>query len=360
MGLVEVGPRTPFPSVRSPSNPHELAALPQRVATTPKSDAAMLMAAAEGVEPAKSPLEHSGESFAGADLSGRSMVDWNLDGADLTNTNLTGADLSGASLVGAKMQGALLQEANLNGADLRKCHAERADFRRARLHGADLSAGHFEDASFLEGDLTRVRARQASFAHADLTRTKLKHADFSRSDMRRVKLYGTHVHGAHFERTDIRGGQLAGMRGYEHAEWKNVDIRDIDLHGTYLARRFIADQNFIHEFRGRGPLSEVSYFFWWLTSNCGRSLSRWGLLTMLLMVSFAKVYTWCAIDYGAYETWLSPFYFSVVTLTSLGFGDVLPKTPTAQLVAMLEVTCGYVMLGGLLSIFSTKMARRAE
>ena len=49
-----------------------------------------------------------------------------------------------------------------------------------------------------------------------------------------------------------------------------------------------------------------------------------------------------------------------VTLTTLGYGDVLPKTPTAQVLAMLEVVTGYVMLGGLLSIFSSKMARRAD
>jgi len=37
-----------------------------------------------------------------------------------------------------------------------------------------------------------------------------------------------------------------------------------------------------------------------------------------------------------------------------------PTARTAQIVAMAEVFLGYVMLGGLLSIFSNKMARRAE
>jgi hypothetical protein len=32
----------------------------------------------------------------------------------------------------------------------------------------------------------------------------------------------------------------------------------------------------------------------------------------------------------------------------------------AQILAMIEVVIGYVMLGGLLSIFSNKMARRAD
>ena len=37
-----------------------------------------------------------------------------------------------------------------------------------------------------------------------------------------------------------------------------------------------------------------------------------------------------------------------------------PSGPAAQLVAMCEVAIGYVMLGGLLSIFANKMARRAD
>ena len=67
-----------------------------------------------------------------------------------------------------------------------------------------------------------------------------------------------------------------------------------------------------------------------------------------------------ALDYGDQRTPLSSLYYSVVTLTTLGYGDVVPASIWAQLLAMVEVLLGYVMLGGLLSIFANKMARRAE
>ena len=66
-----------------------------------------------------------------------------------------------------------------------------------------------------------------------------------------------------------------------------------------------------------------------------------------------------AIDYGAHKAPLSSLYFSIVTLTTLGFGDVLPADGWAQGAVLAEVVLGYVMLGGLLSIFADKMARRA-
>ena len=81
---------------------------------------------------------------------------------------------------------------------------------------------------------------------------------------------------------------------------------------------------------------------------------------MAIIVLFAWLYTFVDVDYGSYPTPISPLYYSVVTMTTLGYGDVLPSSMAAQLVAMVEVVLGYVMLGGLLSIFSNKMASRAN
>jgi hypothetical protein len=66
------------------------------------------------------------------------------------------------------------------------------------------------------------------------------------------------------------------------------------------------------------------------------------------------------VDFGDHRTPLSPIYFSVVTLTSLGFGDVVPTSILGQAAVIVQVSCGYMMLGGLMSIFANKMARRAD
>ena len=57
---------------------------------------------------------------------------------------------------------------------------------------------------------------------------------------------------------------------------------------------------------------------------------------------------------------MTTIYFSFVTLTTLGYGDVAPTSVTARMIALIEVIIGYMMLGGLLGIFANKMARRAE
>ena len=143
-------------------------------------------------------------------------------------------------------------------------------------------------------------------------------------------------------------------------QWIGADIRDINFAGAYKIRRFIIDQNYLKEFRDSSRFSSFIYKMWWATSDCGRSVIRWSLWILLLIFFFALIYTYVAIDYGEHQTWFSSIYYSVVTITTLGYGDVLPASFIGQVVAIAEVISGYVMLGGLISIFSNKVARRAE
>ena len=52
-------------------------------------------------------------------------------------------------------------------------------------------------------------------------------------------------------------------------------------------------------------------------------------------------------------------FLRIISFTTLGFGDVTPLTETAMWLVMAEVILGYVMLGGLISIFANKIARRS-
>jgi hypothetical protein len=134
----------------------------------------------------------------------------------------------------------------------------------------------------------------------------------------------------------------------------------VNFCGAHLLRRHILDTNYLHEFRNQSRTNEWVYRIWSISSDCGRSFTRWGLWTALIAIVFAAIYTTVDVDFGAHQTLLSPLYFSVVTLTTLGYGDVLPVSMAAQIVAMVQVVIGYVSLGGALSIFTTKMARKAS
>jgi hypothetical protein len=220
----------------------------------------------------------------------------------------------------------------------------------ADLEGATLSNACLVEADFRLSNLKKTRIRGADLTRANFKRSILCGADFAESNVNQTVL----------NRTDLRGAHLKDISQFDKAFWISADIRDVDFTGSYMVRRFIMDQNFLYEFRCRSRAANFVYLIWWLTSDCGRSFTRWALWTLLVALVFAGLFSLVDVQYGGNRTYLSPIYYSVVTLTTLGYGDVLPASPAAQVLAMLEVIIGYLALGGLTSIFATKMARRAD
>jgi len=302
----------------------------------------------------------AGAHLEGVDLSGIDLTGANLQGADLRRATLVGTQLTDAVLDRAQLDGAELLGAVLRGADLSDVEARRVGFGGADLQGADLFNAKLEGATFTKANLRGADFRAAHMVGCRLREVDLVDANLDRADLRNADFAASRVDRANFAGARLEGARLRGVSGYDTANWIGADVSTTDFTGAYRIRRTIMDENFLHEFRTSSRLNGVLYRVWALTSDCGRSLARWGLVTLLLTVVFGLGYSLVDLDLGDHPTRLSPYYFSVVTLTTLGYGDITPRSAPAQLLAMLQVVVGYVMLGGLISILSTKMARRAE
>jgi len=306
----------------------------------------------------------------GAVLSGQDLKNADLSMTDLSGADLSGADLSGARFFRAKLAGARLTRARmtgaeLTGADLSGAHMEEVDARNcglgmARLEKVMLFNANLEGSTLTKAVLSNADMRCVNLRNSRMREVDLKKADLTGADLRNSDMSLSNVSKTTFNNCDLRGCRLRLLQDFESAEWIGVDIRDINFAGAYMLRRFISDQNYLKEFRDRSRFSRVLYYIWWITSDCGRSLTRWFLWILLLAFLFALLYSFAGVDYGDYQTVLSPLYYSIVTLTTLGYGDIVPASLAAQIIAMAEVITGYVMLGGLLSIFNNKIARRAD
>ena len=76
--------------------------------------------------------------------------------------------------------------------------------------------------------------------------------------------------------------------------------------------------------------------------------------------AFDMMLGWGLMNYSnSAQSWLTPFYYSIVTYTTLGFGDITPKHWLGEIIVISEVIMGYVTLGLLLSILANKVARRS-
>jgi uncharacterized protein YjbI with pentapeptide repeats len=289
-------------------------------------------------------IDLTGADLRGADLSGLKMFKAKLRGASLRNANLSGAELSGADLEGADLEGAQMIGTGLGMANLRKSRAFNADFTDATLTRADLSGADFGCAK-----LIGARLREATLASTS----------FRSSDLRRAELSLCRVTQTCFDDADLRGARLRAVTDFQSAQWYGVDIRDINFAGAYQLRRYVIDENYLREFRESGRLQRGLYRVWWLTSDCGRSLGRWLVVILAVAAVFTALFAVVGVRINEYDPGIVTYlYYSVVTLTTLGYGDIVPNSTLGQILVIVEVCIGYMMLGGLISIFANKLARR--
>ncbi|MGL1931311.1 MAG: pentapeptide repeat-containing protein [Desulfotalea sp.] len=310
-------------------------------------------------------LDLRGIDFRQADLSALDLSGYDFSGALLNLANLAKSNLSYCKLCGAHLEHSNLDNCEFFGADLEEsflseCSANHCGFGgasmvnasvvNAKLNHAVFSMSNLEGADFRASDLTYARLTEANLQKTVYTRANLNHADLKHSDVKK----------ACFGMASLRNSRLLGVKNFREADWVGADLRDMDLRGAYRIKRYIADENYLFEYQQQSKMHKYIYKIWWITSDCGRSLGRWLVWLVLLNLIFAWLYTIVGVDYGDHETWYSPIYFSLVTLTTLGYGDAVPSSLAGQLVVSFQALIGYMGLGGLLSILGNKMSRRAE
>ena len=61
----------------------------------------------------------------------------------------------------------------------------------------------------------------------------------------------------------------------------------------------------------------------------------------MIALTFALAYQFVAIDLGGRpDNWMTSIYFSFVTLTTLGYGDIVPISPFARTLSITEALIG--------------------
>ncbi|MCX5812221.1 MAG: pentapeptide repeat-containing protein [Proteobacteria bacterium] len=311
----------------------------------------------------------------------------NLEKANLNDINFSHARLEGANLSFAQLEGADFTHANLRGANLSHAHLKKAHFafahleqtvllfanmRGADLRGANLHSASLEDAYLQNSDLSHAHLENAMLAYANFKNAHLVDANLKGASLKSVNLEGANVSSVAYDQK-IMLRVLKETWLSPKALWKRRhDIildTTIRCRGAYVAcygsqrfRAFIQDQDYLEELTETG-FGRFLCFVWWMLSNCGRSITRWAVWSFLFILLFALIFMFMGpkhfytpkLEFNS----ITMIYYSVVTFTTLG-GDIFPNTSLAAILTIAEVLIGYLMLGGLISIFASKLARRGS
>ncbi len=115
-------------------------------------------------------------------------------------------------------------------------------------------------------------------------------------------------------------------------------------------------------FFNREYWSWLEYKILEITSLYTTSILRWATTTFVFAIFMAGIYA--ALDYFLDDSlrtiqgtahWYDYIYFSVITMTTVGFGDITPVFFLAKLIATLEAFIGFLMLGIFISLIQKKL-----
>jgi hypothetical protein len=106
----------------------------------------------------------------------------------------------------------------------------------------------------------------------------------------------------------------------------------------------------------------MALFRAWGLIDYGRNMLRVAAISFGLAGIYGAIYRIFPniLDWkDSANSWFTPYYFSIVTYTTLGFGDVRPATLIGEIIVSSEVILGYTTLGLLLSVLAQNVARRS-
>jgi hypothetical protein len=100
----------------------------------------------------------------------------------------------------------------------------------------------------------------------------------------------------------------------------------------------------------------TSYWVWKITASYGESLSRWSFFCLAVLFIFAFLF-YLSGSIAPITRPFDYFYFSTITFSTLGYGDIHPTTVIGQVLCCLEVGCGFIMFGILLTLVGSRLQK---
>jgi hypothetical protein len=284
--------------------------------------------------------------------------------------------------------------------DLRGAIIEAVDFSgETAFADTAFDASKFVNVQFNDASITGSRFDRSTFSdNCSFTSCVGVGSSFRGCDCRGVSFYGANLAGADLSRCDLRDSDLRdtnlaraivtleGALGFLYRRnWTRFggDYQAlVTLHPKTARwlRRHIAEEAEAESTRRRHRMWGTVLY---ILSNHGRSAGRVGYWAVAVWLLFASLYTALPVPRALFGTKLgsmlsatapmfgvgsesvyldfwSALYFSTVTITTLGYGDITPGNAIARGFAAAEAFCGVVLLGVFVALLVQTTTTRSD
>ncbi|MBN1435712.1 MAG: pentapeptide repeat-containing protein [Sedimentisphaerales bacterium] len=291
-----------------------------------------------------------------------------LHGADFTGVYLEGVEFTLAHLTDARFT-----DANLNNADFNYAQLQAADFVNARLNHATFYRALLQQANFTRAQLPSVLFRRAQLSAAQFHNANLHAAKFRYANLNEADFTAAYLDTADFTNTTVNGETIITHCSIDEAtDFRNVGLDSLRIdagikEALKYNRRKMNWQDWFKKHPGWTVWPMKAF---WAISDYGQSMTRIIFYFFLFSFVFSLIYCLAGLiaPPGVINNlfldpqgqpiypWVIPFrafYFSVVTMTTLGFGDMhalaQDKFCVGHILLTLQVIIGYVLLGAVIT-----------
>lgn len=351
-----------------------------------------------------------GAGFGEAIFDGADLVRANLDGASAiksswVKTRAHLASIQEARLLESRLQETEFNQSDLTGSDLRECDVGGADFGKADLHAIQLRGlRNYTSANWIGSDI-----RDIDFTGAYLVRRHIVDENYL-EEFRNQGRTARWIYWLWWVTSDcgrslfrwvvlnlLLIGAFAGIFAVLPSDHARIDP-DVPMRSAGFATQVTAGSLKVNEASiaydpAKDSLNQLcerinsatreavtaaylpkedSLALWSARSKLEIRDQDGGNLVSAAHLEETREAGWRSstpigivtpalfVPSDLQRSWYETVYFSFVVALTLGFGDILPKTPLAQFMVNLLTLVGYVGLGGLLTIFSNQLGRRGE
>ncbi|MFH1406794.1 MAG: pentapeptide repeat-containing protein [Candidatus Omnitrophota bacterium] len=268
----------------------------------------------------------------------------------MAELNYKDANLAHHNFHKANLKGAVFAHANLSHADLSDADLTDADLTGAILHGANLFRANLRGARLWHTDLSVSNLTEADLTGADFVEAKLHGVRFWRTDLENARFLGKKNFdsgkGFHRMRIDEKSPRAA-EEGYR--ELKKYFL----LHGKYDDASWASYREKCMEMRSLLKKKDPSFmpsFLMNILCGYGEIPHRVMWVALGLIFFYALLFRGFGSLHSSTSQVFTPsfggyLYFSIVTFTTLGYGDFIPADSLSRLLAGSEAFLGIFTIG---------------
>ncbi len=259
-----------------------------------------------------------------------------LDGISLTDCILIDLNFSNASFIGAKFQQVQLINCNFISANFDNSRFVAVRYEQNTALGGISLRGAIMNAVELNDQVVSSPMEFEELGYFELIKYLLERLTGKELPLK------SRTKWTRFQMVDVRGINDPVLKYQaEYIRWHQSLLNKIDI---FYKLSIDEQTSFI--------LSIVLTKYW-------RSAKVLATFCVIINLVFTILYMAFFSHFkGLSGEFLESFYFSVVTFTTLGYGDVTPIDNLGRIIVILEVAIGYVALGSYLFILGQKVSQR--